>query len=911
MWFAILQIARRMRLDRHAMAAVRFLIVVGLSFGASSAVAQSSTDASASLSSAREYAVSKAWLKNPVVPIRTKPPLNQKRIKLLVDKGAASGDGVHVLGTGIPLREGQARSLDELGIEGSKEGPSPAVFTKRTVWPDGSLQWVWADFQGRVDQEYELTIGQKSAPSPTPGMQVTDGNDQVVVNNGLSEIRWDRRFATPVGVSLIGSDGKLTEIAVGDGRGIYFIDQNGRRSVLGGDQSELAFEVESTNALRTVLRLEGWYVGRGQAARAIVRYHLYWNQPWMKVEHTFIVTKDNDEQWYKEIGIQLPLQQGGPAEVRFGVRGAEAVGVKLEVNAEASIFQDRYPLYHKKASHFGVHRGTSQVAEGAVAAGWTELHDGAANLLVAVKDFAPQFPAELSARANGVTAKLWSGRDGRVLDYKPATLARDWWGEWLDRLDYSRDQIRAKQRMAAAGKDSDFAYFTREQITALDPGCVGVARTHTLLAAWHSGAADPARAAALHALLERPPVVQPDPRWMCHVDSRVMTPMIAHGEAGGENEVIERGIAAWLGELDARRQVFPYTGWYEWGKHPNLGYERADDGTVYAQWYRLTSNNPYYYNLNMMLTWMRGGDRDYLEETERVNRWLADNEYIHWSGGRDKKRRGHMFNGHTRAPVYWTGSGSLSRPSTEAVTAFVYEYLLRDSRRLADLFPLLTDAYLEDFNFEYQETADMTVMTMAALYRVNQDPRLLDKMRQYVRRFTDPDSPTGLRESFWKTPANLIYKSHRKCYMLVQYHDLTGDDEIVPIIVKLAIAMFDHYNKEYTQPFYYQHRHAAIGARVYEWTRDPDMLFWARQQVAGAAEVFARYFQLPTEEKGAARGRKTGSFGAFVFKDVSYQADWMPGQGYLVFNLDPTPAIVSLPIALEVLRKQPSKGEGH
>lgn len=886
-------------------AAVACLWWVGSAVGQSTAISEPAPRAL----SAREYAASKAWLRQAVVGPRARASADARRIKLVADAGAANDRQIFPLGVGIPFREGQVARLGELGIESAAQGPLPAAFTTRTTWPDGSLQWVWADFEGKLDREYYLTIGQRAAVPPVRAMRVAAGETDITVNNGALEIRWQRAYATPVEVRLVTADGKQTVVAAGDGRGIYFIDQDDRRAVLGGPQAELQFDVESSNPLRTVLRIEGWYVcGEQQVARAVVRYHLYRNQPWMKVEHTFIVTRDNDEQWYKEIGIVLPLNGGDSSTVHFGVQETDAVVLDVSDGQEGSIYQDRYPLYHYKQSHYVARKGSTAVADGAVAAGWAELHNGGASLLLAVADFAPQFPKELAATRDGLTARLWSGRDGRILDYKPATLARQWWGQWLDRLDYSRDQIRAKQRMQESGKESDSAYFTIEQIRSMNPGCVGVARTHALLAAWHLGPADPARAAALLALLERPPVVQPDPHWVCHADPRVVTRMIARGEGGPEYEIVERGIAAWLGELTSRREAFPYTGWYEWGKHTNLAYERAADGTIYAQWYRLTSNNPYYYNLNMVQSWMRGGDRAYLEETERVNRWLADYGFIHWGGGRDNKKKGQMSNGHTRAPVYWSGTGRLSSPSTEAVTGFAYEYLLRDNRRLADLFPPLTEAYLNDFNFEYQETADVTLMTMGGLYRVNQDPRLLDRMRTYVRMFTDPESPTGLRDSFWKTPANLIYKSHRKCYLLIQYHDLTGDEEVVPIIVKLAIAMFDHYGPRYTQPFYYQHRLGGIAARVYQWTGDPDMQFWARHQLAGAAELFQRFEELPPEKKGAARARSgnptSDAFPAYVFDNVGFAADWMPGKGLLYVNHDSTPAILALPVAIDVLRNQ-------
>jgi len=482
-----------------------------------------------------DYSVSNAWLAKPQPVPKTLPakPGQPGKIRLVVDRGACADSGLFALGVGVPLREGQVRSLSELAVANSAGELLPAEFERRTAWPDGSLQWVWADFQGRLDREYSLVIGQGKGTLPAPGVAVAKTAKAIVVNYGVLELKWDRQYATPVEVSLVSADGGKTKIAAGDGKGVYLIDSNNRRAVLGGPRSELTCEVESANTLRAVLRIEGWYVsGNEQVARAVVRCQVYWKLPWIQVDHTWIATRDNDELTYKEIGVHLPLESGREMEARFGVQAAKPILFQLgEKDREAYIFQDQYPLYYKKESHFAAAKDATKPSQGQEAAGWAELAGGQARLFLAVKDFAPQFPKELTATRTGLCAKLWSGRDGRVLDYKPETMAKDWWGKWLDRLDQSRDQIRLKELVKKTGKP-DPRIYTIEQIKKLNPGCVGVARSHTLLAAWYAATVDPARAAAkLTALLDKPPVVQPDPRWLCHADRRVMTPMIATREA--------------------------------------------------------------------------------------------------------------------------------------------------------------------------------------------------------------------------------------------------------------------------------------------------------------------------------------------------------------------------------------------
>ncbi|MCZ7647558.1 MAG: hypothetical protein M5U26_20260 [Planctomycetota bacterium] len=217
---------------------------------------------------------------------------------------------------------------------------------------------------------------------------------------------------------------------------------------------------------------------------------------------------------------------------------------------------------------------------------------------------------------------------------------------------------------------------------------MGVARTHSLLVGWYVGDFNEQRTRQWVGVLNRPPVVQPDPQWIVHVDARVMMPTLAKGEMGPDYEAVESGISAFLESLLLPRDAFPYTGWYEWGKHPDLRYEKANT-LVFAQWWRLNNLNYYYYSWNLSHLWMRTGERKFLQELEKVNNFLADNSMIHWDGGSSHKLRGYLLHGSRPfAPIYWDSTKNVLNEggSTESITGFAYEYFLRDNRNYLDIF---------------------------------------------------------------------------------------------------------------------------------------------------------------------------------------------------------------------------------
>ncbi len=780
--------------------------------------------------------------------------LAAQEVPLKIDRGALEVSEGWPLGVGVPLKPGQVKDLGTLGIQSVRGAWLPVECEARVRYPDGSIQWLWADFQGPAEESYRLVPLRQGQPAfPKEVVQVSRRSNTLAVSNGVLQITWDTRFATPMTVECVAAGFARSTLANGDGAGIYLHDHQGRKAILGGAGADLDFQVETANRLRAVIRVEGWYVcGKTeQMARAVVRYHLYAGRPWMRIEHSFIVTRDNDLLSYREIGIRMPLAVGKNGKALFGVREGPAVAIALGEQArEAFMSQSAYPIYYKTASEFQAGRDGTVLRRGREAEGWCDLSNGLSGLVVAVEDFAPRFPKELAADARGVTAKLWSGRDGKILDYRPATLAREWWGDWTDRVD------KVKQRDVGT-------LVSPEEVKASNPSCVGLARTHTLLVGYYVGAQDDQRARKWHARLERPPVVYPDPRWTCHVGSRTFWPMAAKGEGGPEYADLEAFIATWFDEFMAPLTVFPYTGWYDFGRLADLRYAKvpAEDNRIYAQWYRLSIVNNYLTTKYLMLGWARSGDRKILEAVQRANRWQMDFRVVHWGGGKQQRRAGHFLGGQHQLP-YWDGRGGLrAGGDTELVTGPALEYLFRDNRWNRDTLELVQ----RTLNAEFQPTAgvmrdtpDMVLSAMLSLYRMNPDQTLRKHIHALYEVIADADAPAGLKEEYFAAIGGHYtaqYKINRKSMALIEYCDLFGDEQARLVAAKAAKAA-----ARMPQPLhvcYYCELYGAANARVYQWTRDDACLEPVRYQVDALRKMFACYRQLPAEDRLISHFRST------------------------------------------------------
>lgn len=821
-------------------------------------------------------------------------------IPLKCDRGGYVGSAAVPLGCGIPLKEGQAKSTDVLAIEAMGKGLVPAQFEVRTRYESGSILWLWADFIGSPAEQYKLVFGRKNPAASLSDISVRKTANSIEINNGVLELRWDKQYAAPVRVSYVENKAPRM-IAVGDGGGIYLIDNRDRKAVLGGKTGELDWKIETQGKVRLVLRCEGYYTTQDgdQVARAIVRYHIYRDRPDVKLEHTFIVTRDNDEVWYKEIGVSLPLKSEGRSKAHFCDAKGKFYTAELEAGDEAWIFQKEYPVYAR--NEYICEMGTGKKAKGRTteSAGWSALGNGSAGLMLSVRDFAPQFPKEFCAYNGQLTAKLWSGRDKRLLDFHPKTMAADWWKEWVDYANVSAHNQKvpeAQPENIRSGKNN--------------PSCVGVARTHTLYFTYFFGEVKPDKCKALDNYFQKPALVYPDPRWICHVDPRAFWQTAAKGEGGKKYEDIEAFISFWFDQFMMPLDCFRHTGFYDWGWNPLLRYFKITEGNkvrIYPDWFRLNFSNIYGLSKFLIIGWARSGERRYLDAACHFTRYTSDYKFIHWDGGRDQKAKGQIAWGFNHCLPTWWGKGTLTYGvDGDIVSPLALLYLLRDERWAKDTLLLYRDQMMA---FEITRLTDgghpnVPLNHLMGVYRAFPSPELKAKIKALFEGFTDPEGPGGMSCAWFapgdgRHPNNYeLYKINMKALSVMEYCDLFGyERRSVKVLEKATraacIAATHNYfaedsggksarewmeekvkagviGPEIVSACTYQDYYGATAAIAYKHTQSRDFRDVAKGQLEAIRSFWTTYQRLPPEQRITAKFKepgaapKTTAYNAFI-----------------------------------------------
>lgn len=824
-------------------------------------------------------------------------PLQASDIPLICDRGNHVSKALIPLGCGIPLKEGQADAIEHLAIQGNK-GLVPAQFEVRTRYPSGSIMWLWADFVSSPDMRHSLVFGQNNPATSLPDIVVRQTTREIVINNGVLELTWNRQYATPVRVSYLEEDTRR-QIATGDGGGIYLIDNNDRKAILCGRAGELDWKVETVGKIRVVLRCEGFYSTREgmPVARAIVRYHIYRDQPEVKLEHTFIVIKDNDEVWYKELSVALPLKPEGKQKAIFCDAKGTFHTEDVQAEQEAWIFQKEFPVYARTDCICELGKDAKAKTTVAQSADWAALQSKTGSLMLAVKDFAQQFPKEFCAGNGRLTAKLWSGRDGRRLDFHPKTMAADWWKEWVDyaNVESTNQKVpEAQPENIRSGK--------------INPSCIGVARTHTLHLAYFPGPLKPAKCKELAARFQEPPLAYPDPRWTCHVDSRAFWQLAAKGEGGKQYEDIESFISFWFDQFTMPQECFRQTGFYDWGWHTLLGYFKITEGgqvRVYPRWYRLNFCNIYALSKFLLIGWARSGDRRYLEAATRFTRYASDYKFVHADGGHDKKTKGQIVWGFNHCLPTWWGSGTLRYGiDGDVVSPLTLLHLLRDERWAKDTLALYGAQMMK---FEVTRTSDgghpnVPMNHLMGVYRAFPTPELHAKIKNLFEGFTDPEGPGGMnREWFAPGPGRSssdyhLYKIKMKALSAMEYCDLFGyEGRNLKVLEKSAraaaiMATWDASTRGATpieqweeekdragvigesivSACNYQDYYGATSAGIFRRDQKQDFYAVAKGQLEAIRRFWARYQELPPEDKITAsfkrpgRTRQTSVYNAYL-----------------------------------------------
>ena len=780
------------------------------------------------------------------VPLVVNDPANLKRPWTLVG--------------GVPFPKAALRDVKRVRVVDAKGRALPAQVDRVATWRDGSVRWAHVSLTAPTTGRYFLEFGPNvRPPAPTRGLRVTESPSEILVETGAARFRV-RRDGLGLDSAELTPGGPVWR----DGaRGVYALDQKGRRAVAAGLGAKVRWRVVTRGPERIVLRGDGRYVTADAEplARATVWYTFFRGRPDVKVVHVFYLSRDTDKVWFREIGWRVPIANTQDAQAVFDTAKAHDTDVSRGALAKGETLacgQDHIPCFLDAESRFSLTRAAGgavkELRAGKAMGEWFDVSDARRGLTIVLRDLAEQWPKELAADTDGMTLKLWAPRGGKALDFRPKALVRDFFGAWADKFPGKR------------------AAFDR-----LPTNATGSCKTHEFRLIPHRGRPDVAATArAAHAADERV-LLLADPEWTCA--SGALGPAPIHHYDPKRFPDAEAMIEDFYDRTVLPLRAFPVTGFLGWGCNPFLSYRRTKDGRWYAYSYRLQYVVEYNLRRNVWTLFARSANRKYYDYASRFNWWCADWSMHHENFGR-KVRGGFARLPNYHWPIFWGNHSEVLDTANSGVDLrnWYLDYYLTGNLRSLEMCHEYADAVragwkeaMEKKHY-YRWSPFMILRLLSQLYMENWDRDLGKKARFWAHKAFDLTSPNGLTD---KPACGCLYKVPRNAISSLDYEWATGD----PLARQGILKALD-YNRRFAligKPIGYQTGDGGPLATAYVWTGETKWLKMANGLYEGGLAEFRAQPTLAEELK--ARG---GKFTRLPFRNVSVNLHPLYGMPHIM-----------------------------
>ncbi|TVS19178.1 MAG: hypothetical protein EA424_09220, partial [Planctomycetaceae bacterium] len=435
--------------------------------------------------------------------------------------------------------------------------------------------------------------------------------------------------------------------------------------------------------------------------------------------------------------------------------------------------------------------------EAATVGDWADAAWDDYGLTVVMPWLAQRFPKEIAFGPQGARVAFWSGRSGRELDFRTATLAKDYWQRWAKRAPEGVESLKAAPSNAQ-----------------------GAARTHDVWLLPRTAADDLQTIAARAKAASQPPLVLADPRWLTATEALgwPMHPM--DDQRFPEEEAV---LSGFWDRLMASYEELRRTGFIAWGDPPHI---RGAGSTFF----RVSGQVDYGLRRHVWGLFARSGDRRYYDYAARFNRFAGDWSIVHHAAG-EKFVGGFTtarpLDGFWSRPLYW-GTHSALEPAGgntgHDIINWLLEYYLTGDEHAMEL----TRMHGEAFKAHWEQTSRsrqrydgifMILRVMADLYAREWDEDFGQMARELARYVIDLDSPNGINDAI---RFGSLYKVDRNLISLYYYYRATGD--------RLArVAFLQGIDYEYrfhrvSGAFAGQAYPSFLFSVAYRWTGDPNYL---------------------------------------------------------------------------------------
>lgn len=580
------------------------------------------------------------------------------RIKLTQSQTVTRGIDRWHARTGVPMPQGALRDVNHVGVFDSRGQQVPAQVQPLAHWSKaGSIKWLSVDFQTPLvaDEQatYELRYGPGIEPMSELDLTVEETDTTITVRDIFGDYLIHKQGFGGVQRSD-DADGLRGPYVVGENGDVFWASNDANSNVT----------IEERGPRMIVVKASGAHVNA--AGETLCRYvtHLYFyaETPYVRIQHTFIISEDSTQTRYADIGFAFPVAGD---QATFGLPAGR---YNAKVGGSVSLLQRTWENFVVKDN-----AGNRVILEADRAPGW--IARGGTALIV--RDFWQNFPKELEATPSDLRVHFWPRHGETVF-----TQAQEMDPDYAWRLPFAHHGKLLDFNIPDYYFQSDalkVARFDRND-TARACNAIGVGKTHDMLLAF--GSAD--QTAALNEAFQAGVHFMPDPQWVC--DSLAAGELHAYDpdRFAQQEDYFSRGHDFLMRAMFDANQAY---GMFNYGD----GFTMLDTASpeLNRSYYRLWAG---YHHGRARVPWLlylRSGDPKYLTWARANTGHIADVDTCHYTNEKFSNESGlarKLVGGLCtyNAVVHWENGSFFNYNSMADI--FLYDYYLTGNRRAWDVF---------------------------------------------------------------------------------------------------------------------------------------------------------------------------------------------------------------------------------
>ena len=653
---------------------------------------------------------------------------------------ARLGSGAYPITTAIPLPYGMIS--DTAHVRLLEDGqPVPSQTIVRSRWtrgggPDagdraGSIRWLGLDFMARYNngqpRRYQLEIGPSvdAAPAPAKPLTVEQSETAITVNTGPLEVVIGREaFRLFDRVSLdSNNDGQFSEqervVQAEQTDGPRWIDAEGNAYYAANDR-EVKVEVVEAGPLKAIVRAQGWFVGEaGRECRFDTRMFFHSGEPFVRVNHTWIVTFDTKETRVSNIAVGVTVP--GAERVMFpdGNEGDGSWGRAHPLKPDESVY-----LIQDRPDRWTIESPNHTERYGHRAQGWGTVTAGDAAVTLKMRRFWQLFPKEIEARGDQLLLHTWPAHGRQALDGEldVSNIYKLWWLHQGDVLDFNvpKNYVEKLEKLHEMQPAWDLGYV----YAGAGADATGLALTNELYYGFHS-AKDNRAAPVARTFMEVDPQFIADPAWT--YQTGVMDGLWPEDSDYGQ---IEKGFANFLKQALHVIEHGEAYGQFNW----------PDGHTYYTPGsprmiHRLWTGTHHNFTMAIWQHFIRSGKPLYWQHARERSRHSIDIDSINHIRGRRMAQNYPGAFHHCTGYTHWGGYNELMGHGVE-IGHLLWNYLFTGDPRYLDRAGLWADSVLyASRGLEIHALNRNGVQPFGEVieyYRMTRDPRMLRPMGDYA-----------------------------------------------------------------------------------------------------------------------------------------------------------------------------------